>query len=522
MPRALDRRLPAVVSCLDERPARADVAGREQARQRHEQQVGPPIDVDTRQHRQRAWRQRACRREVVVVERPAGCDVEELRGAPGSRSVSSSTCRARCGTGGPARSGKRSSSRARRSRSTRWRRSTRHVPVQIGPRRLEQPPVRRVVDEHVVEAVEWLVTPVRAGRLDELLAAEALQHRRQGELVTTERVQRADAELGADHRRELEHPSSSTRNRSTWVASSDWIVGGTSTASASMVRSQAPSSRRWITPSSTSMRTSSRTNSGLPSVDAGDGRRARRGARCRAGRPRAPRSHSSRARRGRRHRRPAAGLDERGPQVPDLGTGESHQQHGIGHPLGEVVDQVEQDRLGPLDVVDHHEQGELGRERLQRARTAQNVSSTERGRHRAAASVSTTVRSVAVVTDERTEALMGDRCLVALGVPERRGPRAGGRQRARRWSRPSGRTGFSRRGAPGRGDPTRSLCDRRVLPRPGEPTTVASRAASAAGASNAATSRASSAVPPDERRGRSRPLLGRGRDRVGADGLRDA
>ncbi len=62
---------------------------------------------------------------------------------------------------------------------------------------------------------------------------------------------------------------STAGRRSTRVASSDWIVGGTSTASRSTASSQR-SSCCAITPSSTSMRINSRTNSGLPSVELGN------------------------------------------------------------------------------------------------------------------------------------------------------------------------------------------------------------------------------------------------------------
>ena len=77
--------------------------------------------------------------------------------------------------------------------------------VQVGAGGLEQPAVRGVADEHVVEAVDRLVAPVGAGRLDQLLAPHRLEQRRECDAGACELAERAEVELRADDRRELEH-----------------------------------------------------------------------------------------------------------------------------------------------------------------------------------------------------------------------------------------------------------------------------------------------------------------------------
>ena len=156
----------------------------------------------------------------------------------------------------------------------------------------------------------------------------------------------------------IEARSSTVRSavgrRSMRDASSDRIVGGTSTASASTVSRQVSPSRRMIA-SSTSMRTSSRTNSGLPSVDSGSR------ASSSAGRPSVA-EHPRRQLGGglgveavedEDVAHPAAGFGQRRAQVAELGTGEAHEQdRRPAHPLGQVLEQIEEERRRPLDVVD--------------------------------------------------------------------------------------------------------------------------------------------------------------------------
>ena len=51
--------------------------------------------------------------------------------------------------------------------------------------------------------------------------------------------------------------------------------------------------------------------------------------------------------------------------VEELGAGEADDQHGsVTHPVGEVLDQVEQRRLGPVHVLEHEDERRLAGERL--------------------------------------------------------------------------------------------------------------------------------------------------------------
>ena len=159
------------------------------------------------------------------------------------------------------------------------------------------------------------------------------------------------------------------------------MVGGTSTASASTVISQ-PSPVRANTPSSTSIRTSSRTNSGLPSVDSGrsavisggnDSAPSSRAASSSVAAASSPSSETTAE-----MRRPcsvSAGAD-----LTDLGACECHDQdRRITHPLDEMVEQVQEQRLGPLDVVDHQKNWDRWAPRTSsRRRTAKNASSVDR------------------------------------------------------------------------------------------------------------------------------------------------
>ena len=66
-----------------------------------------------------------------------------------------------------------------------------------------------------------------------------------------------------------------------------------------------------------------------------------------------------------RRRDPAARLREFGPQLAELRAGESEQHHRRGGPLGEVIEQIPEQRLGPLDVVDDDQQRFVDGEVLQ-------------------------------------------------------------------------------------------------------------------------------------------------------------
>ncbi len=55
--------------------------------------------------------------------------------------------------------------------------------------------------------------------------------------------------------------------------------------------------------------------------------------------------------------RTASGRGQRLAHLPQLGPRERHQQQRrVAHPLDEVLDQVEEHRLAPMHVVEHHHQ----------------------------------------------------------------------------------------------------------------------------------------------------------------------
>ena len=151
---------------------------------------------------------------------------------------------------------------------------------------------------------------------------------------------------------------SSGRSRSMRAASSAWMVGGISrSASSTPAVQRSPS--RLSAPSWTSMRTSSPTKSGLPSLVASTRPAIAAGSASApitfaASRVAAPASSPASVTTSLTQ---AAGRRQRRARVAQLGPrGRQHQQRHVAAPLHQVLDQVEQQRLRPLDVVDrqHH------------------------------------------------------------------------------------------------------------------------------------------------------------------------
>ena len=94
---------------LHERSRRRDVARREHALARDQQQVGTRGGVGLGEQRERAARERAGRGEVVAAERAiGGASTAARRRGARARSRGRRRSRARCGSGRPARSGTRS------------------------------------------------------------------------------------------------------------------------------------------------------------------------------------------------------------------------------------------------------------------------------------------------------------------------------------------------------------------------------------------------------------------------------
>ncbi len=62
---------------------------------------------------------------------------------------------------------------------------------------------------------------------------------------------------------------------------------------------------------------------------------------------------------------PPADSDEVGTDLAELGPGErNHEDWHLSHPLGEVLDEVEEQGVGPVDVVENDDQRPAGRQRL--------------------------------------------------------------------------------------------------------------------------------------------------------------
>ena len=382
-----------------------------------------------------------------------------------------------------------------------------------------------------------LVAPVGAGRLDQLLAPQPFEDGVEPvrPIVRHELSQRAEAELGARRPTPARAPP--------LVGGEPLDAGGEQRLDRRRhldgvgVDRPAPSessSRRRMTPSSTSMRTSSRTNSGLPSVERGQpvDQLGRAGASV----PSSPAASASvadgvEAVERRRPRPPAdrarssAGRTSRssGRASPTSSTGAAVD------PLGEVLEQVEQ-------------QGS--------AHWMSSITNTS-GRWRPRATrpgggpPRTSPRSSGLARRRRgRRARRRPRARVGVAPPTSSARWRRGRveRRRRRPGRPRSRsssTTGAKVAAPARSQRisndvaprcrrrSPSSRDSRVLPTPGEPSTVTSRARRRGRASsNTAAAGPSLGVTADERRRRLRRLLGarssrhelEDRDRLGSPG----
>ena len=154
-------------------------------------------------------------------------------------------------------------------------------------------------------------------------------------------------------------PRSSSPSLSRRAARTAWTVSGTRSESTAASGSSRPS-RSTSTPSSTSIRSISSRKSGLPPV-------ARPTASAASGSKRAGEVLQQRAGVLARKRRE---LDRRPrPRRPQLGQIRSRQaadeDRRVAAPAGQVLDEVEEGGLCPLDVVEHDDEGTLLRERLE-------------------------------------------------------------------------------------------------------------------------------------------------------------
>ena len=351
------------------RRRRADVAGGEQRLAPVERQIGArrirrvePIERAAEQARRRA----AGRRARARAGRPPRGSAPRARRGRGRARRSG---RARAGAGAPARDASRSSRRARRPRR-RAPRASRRSAVQLGARALQQAPVGGVADQHVVEAQRRLAEEPAGVGLDQLAAPQRFEPRVE--------VGRARAAAGARRAaRENCRPTtaarsstvrSSGRSRSMRAASSAWMVGGISSAASSTAGDPAVAlalERAVLHQHAHQLADEERIALAGGEHAAGDRGRQLVGADHVGGEP----GRRAGVETGERHHvgDEAAGVasDERASRSSGRAADEHEQRH-VGAPLHQVLDQVEQQRLGPLQVVDreHHRlrRGERGEE----------------------------------------------------------------------------------------------------------------------------------------------------------------
>ena len=238
--------------------------------------------------------------------------------------------------------------------------------VELGPGALEQAPVRRISDEDVMKAMHRLIAPVGARRLDELLAPQPLEQEVDRLGRVSQVPQRPQAELGAHHRGELEQrplvhrqpldahgeQRLDRRGHLHRVSVDGQLPGVAAPLDHVVVHQHAhelPHEQR---------------------VAVGGGRQPGNQLR----RQMISAEEAGREQLGGRRvktverddiRHPPPDLGQRRSDVAQLRAGQANEQdRHLSDPLGEVLQEVEQQRLRPLDVVDDHHHGAVSREGL--------------------------------------------------------------------------------------------------------------------------------------------------------------
>jgi hypothetical protein len=236
--------------------------------------------------------------------------------------------------------------------------------VQLGSRALEHPPVGGIADEYVMEAQNGLAEEPPDVGLDELAAAERLEAR--VEIADVPRQELCDGgarELPADDRRTLEHgallrsePLDARREERLdrrWHLEGRELHAADPAIALALERSildEHPhelADEEWIP---FARREHATRNRGGQRIRADH---IRRELGCRAGVEPPERHHVGDERAGHGQRR--AQLAQLGPRR------DQDEQRHAGAPLDEVLREVEQQRLGPLQVVDHeHDRSRRG------------------------------------------------------------------------------------------------------------------------------------------------------------------
>ena len=245
-----------------------------------------------------------------------------------------------------------------------------HEPlVELGAGPLQQRPVGRVADEQVAEAVGLVLADDPRLPEEELLAVERVQVGRDRRPEAASGTSSSTA--GSANTRPITAAGSTTArssrvSASRRAASSAWIVGGTASSARSPVEDQ-PRRPCAACPGRPASTPAAATNSGLPSAE-----RRRPG----PGRPRPPRRPGAH-RRAAPSRRPASGpsarrtLPSRSPHSARFSSSDEARRRDdqdrrlAGGHVEEVLEQVEERRLGVVDVVDDDDDRPVRRERLE-------------------------------------------------------------------------------------------------------------------------------------------------------------
>ena len=227
--------------------------------------------------------------------------------------------------------------------------------VELGSRLLGERVVGGVADQKVAEAECLLVGVGRLVRADHLLADE--REEVGGDVVALGR------------RRELLHGAAVEDLPLDGTAADHVALAGPEPVEPRLQerldRRRHRRSRR-APPSSLTVASISSMKSGLPSA-AGRIRRAHVVGELRSARE--PRDQQLAVLAGERleqdRRRVQLAAAPAGPQLEQLGPGDAEQEdRRVARPVGDVLDQVEEDRLGPLDVVEHEDLRPLAARRL--------------------------------------------------------------------------------------------------------------------------------------------------------------
>ena len=248
--------------------------------------------------------------------------------------------------------------------------------MQLGARALQEPAIGRVADQHVVEAQGRLAEEPAGVGLDELAAAERFEPRIEIADLAGQKVRDGRArELPPDHRGPLEH-GALLRTEPLDTGRQQGLDGGRHLEGGDLDPGDPPVAlpleRAVVHEHAHQLADEERVALARGQHPSGDRRRQLVGADHVRGQPRGRAGVET----GERHDfvHEAAGCGQRRARVAQLGARrDEHEQRHLGAPLHEVLGQVEQQRLRPLQVVDreHH--------RLRRRERGEQAADDEEG-----------------------------------------------------------------------------------------------------------------------------------------------